>query len=189
MSSTIDLAALIRRRKPERRLGQIAARDRAELLTAEDVAELSGRFQVVPDTTVYIHAASGRLPAAAREILRRGLSWHCSVCLSELATGVANRSPRAPDWAAARDYFAGLFDSIPGTRVLTPDMQIWIDAGLLAGVLARTQGLQRHQRKEMLNDALILLTAARRGLPVMTANRAQFDLLQQLAPAGRFLVY
>jgi predicted nucleic acid-binding protein len=56
-------------------------------------------------------------------------------------------------------------------------------------VLARTQGLQRDQRKAMLNDALILMTAARRGLPVMTANRAEFDLLQQLAPEGRFIFY
>jgi hypothetical protein len=52
--------------------------------------------------------------------------------------------------------------------------------------LARTQGFQPHQRKEMLNDALIFLTAARAGLPLLTSNRADFDLLQQLAPEGRF---
>jgi predicted nucleic acid-binding protein len=186
---SIDLAARLRRRKPERRLSQVSTRDPADLPNAEAVAALDRPIQYVPDTTVYIHAASGRLPPGAREIMRRGLSWHCSVCLGELAAGLGARNPRAPKWPAARDYFAGLFDRIPETRVLTPDAETLIDASLLAGMLARTQGLQRDQRKAMLNDALILMTAARRGLPVMTANRAEFDLLQQLAPEGRFIFY
>ena len=58
---------------------------------------------------------------------------------------------------------------------------------LIAGILARTQGFQPHQRKECLNDALIFLTAAKIGLPVLTANRGDFSLIQQLAPEGRFI--
>ncbi|MEL6062021.1 MULTISPECIES: hypothetical protein [unclassified Methylobacterium] len=38
-------------------------------------------------------------------------------------------------------------------------------------------------------DALIFLTATRAGLPVLTANRDDFDLIQQLAPEGRFVLY
>ena len=41
----------------------------------------------------------------------------------------------------------------------------------------------------MLNDALIFLTAAKAGLPVLTSNRRDFDLLQQIIPTGRFIVY
>jgi len=186
---TSDLSRLVRRRKPERRLRQLKPRDPADLVSAEAIAALDGPIAYVPDTTVYIHAAAGRLPPAAREIQRRGLSWHCSVCLGELATGVGAHDPRRPDWTATRDYFTGLFDAIPETRVLTPDAETWIDASMVSGVLARTQGLQRDQRKDPLNDALILLTAARRGLPVLTANRGEFDLLQQLAPEGRFIFY
>ena len=48
--------------------------------------------------------------------------------------------------------------------MLTPDLEVWIEAGAIAGTLARTQNYQRHQRKECLNDALILLTAAKAGL-------------------------
>ena len=44
-----------------------------------------------------------------------------------------------------------------------------------------------HQRKECLNDALIYLTAAKRWLPVVTANRVEFDMIQQIAPGGTFL--
>ncbi len=36
---------------------------------------------------------------------------------------------------------------------------------------------------------LILLTAAKAGLPVLTANRDEFDLIQQIAPEVRFVHY
>ena len=53
---------------------------------------------------------------------------------------------------------------------------------LIAGTLARTQNFQPHQRKECMNDALIYLSATKLGLPVVTANRVEFDLIQQIAP-------
>jgi len=64
-----------------------------------------------------------------------------------------------------------------------------IRAEIIAGTLARTQGYQPHQRKECLNDALIYLTAAKAGLPVLTANRDDFDFIQQVASAGVFIHY
>ena len=97
--------------------------------------------------------------------------------------------PAHPGWPALRDHYTGLFASVPATRLLTPDAQTWADAGLIAGTLARTQRFQPHQRKECLNDALIFLTAAKAGLPVLTANRGEFDLIQQLAPEVRFIHY
>ena len=136
---------------------------------------------------VYIKAAAGTLPALAQDLVERALLFHCSVCLGELATGIANANPSLPSWSALRDHYLELFDSIPSARLLNPDAQVWTDAGVVAGVLARTQGFQRHQRKECLNDALIHLTAAKAGLPVLTADNHQFDLIQQLAPEGQFI--
>lgn len=49
---------------------------------------------------------------------------------------------------------------------------------------ARRAGLLR---KECLNDALVFLTAATAGLPVLTANRDEFDAIQQLAATGSFV--
>jgi len=40
--------------------------------------------------------------------------------------------------------------------------------------------------KDVLNDSLIFLTAAKQGIPVLTANRGDFDLIQQIAKKGRF---
>jgi len=141
----------------------------------------------VPDTNVYIMAAGGTLPRLARMLLSNALQFHCSVCLGELTAGIANTHPSRTGAAAMRAHYAELFDTIPSGRLLTPDAQVWVEAGLVTGVLARTQGFQRHQLKECLNDALIYLTAAKAGLPVLTANRDEFDLIQQLAPEGRFI--
>lgn len=146
-----------------------------------------GDLALVPDTNVYIMRLAGRLPANVDALLDRSLLFHCSVCLGELATGVANLSPSHPQSTAVRSQYAALFDTIPAGRVLVPDGQIWVEAGLTAGTLARTQGYHRQQLKECLNDSLIFLTAAKAGLPVLTANRDEFDLIQQIAPEGRFI--
>jgi predicted nucleic acid-binding protein len=155
-------------------------------MSVEDFAP-SGRALLVPDTNVYIGAPAGTLPALVQDLVERALLFHCSVCLGELATGIANANPSLPSWSALRDHYLELFDSIPSARLLNPDAQVWTDAGVVAGVLARTQGFQRHQRKECLNDALIYFTAAKAGLPVLTADNHQFDLIQRLAPEGQFI--
>lgn len=139
------------------------------------------------DTNVYINRAAGRLTPPLCQLIDTALLFHCSVALAELALGVANADPSRAGWAALKDHYAELFAAIPESRLLTPDAQVWADAGVVAGMLARTQGFQPHQRKECLNDALIFLTAAKAGLPVLTANRDEFDLIQQLAPEGQFV--
>ena len=78
---------------------------------------------------------------------------------------------------------------MPDNHLLVPNAGIWTMAGLVAGTLTRTQGFAATQRKECLNDALILLTAARAGLPVLTANRAEFELIQQVAGTESFVHY
>ncbi|WP_428490631.1 hypothetical protein [Rhodopila sp.] len=80
-----------------------------------------------------------------------------------------------------------MFASIPANRLLVPDAETWADAGIVAGTLARTQGLPKQRSKELLDDAVIYLCAAKNGLPVLTDNKADFDLLQQSAPTGNFI--
>jgi predicted nucleic acid-binding protein len=115
------------------------------------------------------------------------LLFHFSVALAKLACGVANANPAHPAWPAMQTHYTELFASIPTTRLVTPDAQIWTDAAVIAGTPARTQNFQPHQRKQCLNDALIFLTAPKGGIPVLTANCNDFDLIQQLAPEGQFI--
>lgn len=127
--------------------------------------------------------AAGTLTPTVTALLDRSLLFHCAVCLAELAVGVGNANPALPSWPRLRDHYADLFASIPASRALTPDAPTWAEAGL-----ARLQGFQPHQRKTCLNDAAIYLTAAKAGLPVLTADAADFDLIQQLTPQGRLVV-
>jgi predicted nucleic acid-binding protein len=142
---------------------------------------------LVPDTNVYIMEAAGTLPPVVTSPIDRSLLFHCAVYLAELAVGVGNADPALPSWPRLRDHYANLFASMPAGRILTPDGSVWTEAGIVAGTLARLQGLQPHQRRACLNDAAIYLTAAKAGLPVLTANVADFDLIQQLAPQGGFV--
>ncbi len=183
---TIDLGVGLRRIKAEKHRTQLNPRPAVELVAASDVVG-QGRPTLLLDTNVYIRSAAGTLPDAVPALLDRGLLFHCTVCVAEITTGVANADPAHPGWKALRDHYTALIASFPATRLLTPDDETWAQAGLIAGTLARTQNYQRHQRKECLNDALIFLTAAKAGLPVLTANRDEFDLIQQVAPDGRFI--
>lgn len=182
---TLDLGGALRRWKPDKRLRQLRPRPADELLSPADAP--AARIPLLLDTNVYIADAAGRLPSAAEALVDRALLFHSSVCLSELAVGIANGDPRHRQWSRIRDHYVDVIEAIPPTRILVPDRETWVDAGILAGILARLQGLQPFQRKDVLNDALIFLTASRHGLPVLTSNRDEFDYLEQLAPGG--LVY
>lgn len=169
-------------------MSRLATRSRERLVDWTAMAS-TGSAVLLLDTNVYIDRAAGRLAKPLRDMIDAALLFHCSVALAELAVGVANANPSRAGWTAIRDHYAALFAAIPESRVVTPDAETWADAGVIAGTLARTQGFQPHQRKDCLNDALIFLTAAKAGIPVLTADRDGFDLIQQIAPEGRFVHY
>jgi predicted nucleic acid-binding protein len=184
---TPDLRAALRKRGPARRPAQLVPKPTQALVgwTALPGAPLA----LLLDTNVYIEGAAGRLAPALRDMIDRALLFRYSVALRELAAEVANADPLQASWTALRDHYCALFDTIPTGRLIMPDAEVWTDAGVIAGMLARTQGFQPQQRKTCLNDALIFLAAAKAGLPVLTANRVDFDLMQQIAPEGRFIHY
>ena len=184
---SVDLAALIRRHKPEQRLKSLRYRKRSDLASLSDNDVRPGT-EMMLDTGVYIFAAAGTLTGKRRDRLELVLQHHCTVCLGEIAVGLANRDVAAATWPAERMYWQELFDRLRKNRTHTPDAETWAAAGILAGTLARVQRYQPHQRKDLLNDALIYLTALKRSLPVLTDNRKDFDLLQQLVPPGRFFL-
>lgn len=164
---------------------QLDLRDQSVLGSFEDLRPRQGTRMLV-DTGVYIAEAAGRLPAALSEKLARIELHHCSVCLTEIAVGLTNRDVSATTWPTECEYWNGVFSKLPPRRIHVPDQQVWVAAGILTGILTRTQGFQPHQRKDALNDALIFMTSLKAGLPVLTENRRDFDWLQQLVPSGRF---
>jgi predicted nucleic acid-binding protein len=73
--------------------------------------------------------------------------------------------------------------------MIIPDTDIWREAGVLSGALARLQGYRKDQRRRILNDALLFASARKYGCAVLTRNLIDFDFLQQLDPSGRVLFY
>ena len=181
----LDFAAHLRRYAPERYVGQLHPRSDSELVQAS----LSAARQIVLDTNVYINNYAGRLPSDAAALLDGALRYHCSVCFGELAVGLAKRAQGSAETAKGRAHYTRVLAGIPKGRVLTPTPDMWTAAGLIAGTLARTQGLQPYQHREMLNDALLYLSAAHQGLPVLTSNKGDFDLIQQVSGWGQFIYY
>ena len=141
------------------------------------------------DSTVYIDALQGRLPGEVETLLRAATLWHSPVTAAELAIAAGLLDPQDARSAAAIETIAGSLARRPLHRTLAPEPQIWVEAALAAGMLARLQGYARADRARALNDALLLFTAERHGCTLLTRDLADFDLLQQISPRARVLFY
>jgi predicted nucleic acid-binding protein len=185
-TSTTELRAALRRLEPERRL-PIARRPDS------DLPFLAGRVtpgtRVMLDTTVYIDQLQGRLPAPISQDLRRAAVWHSIVAMGELLHGLGRVDAARADYPAIRAQILGVVADMPPRRLLAPDTETWRDAALADGLLTRLRGGRRAEHRATLNDALILLTGRKHGLPVLTRNLADFDALQQLRPDAQVLFY
>lgn len=176
-----------RRLRPEFRHAPLAARNPDAL--ASVTPGLRRGTKVLYDTTVYIDQLQGRLPESLNDALQLGDTWHSSVAVAELAHATTRMDPRRADYRTSVAAVLTAIDGIPAHRVLNPDPALWREAGMLDGLMARLEGRPRGDRRRTLNDALLLLTARRHGVAVLTRNRRDFDLLQQLVPSAGVLFY
>ena len=184
MPSTSDSDA--RRFDPARIRKPLACRPRAALPFAPD-AVADG--PVLLDTTCYIDQLKGDLPAAIVGLIATRELRHAAPALGELAAALALLRPDDPRSAANAAVIESVLDAIHPLTVVAPTPAGWIEAAKLAGALARTQSLGRTERRRMLVDALIFVTAAECAATLISRNLHDFDLLSQLAPATRLLLY
>jgi len=187
LRSTFDLKAALRRVKPEKRTAPLRPREPFDFVTEDiDPAKVG---PVLLDTCVYLDAGKGRLSAGAERLLTTVQTFHCSVCVGELAYALGRLDPAHPDTPASLGYIMDALDRVRPYRMLTPDNDDYIEAAIIAGTLVRTQGLATPERRKLLHDALVFLTARRIGYPVLTANAKDFDLIRQLSPDGKVIYY
>lgn len=176
-----------RRLRPEDRRTPLAARSADALPSLS--ADIGRGTKLLYDTTVYIDQLQAKLPGEVSRALELADAWHRSVAIAELAHATTRLDPKREDYRAVVAAVLRALDAIPARRVLTPDVLLWRDAGMLDGLMARLEGRPRGDRRRTLNDALTLLLARRHGIAVLTRNRRDFDLLPQLVPAARVLFY
>jgi predicted nucleic acid-binding protein len=141
------------------------------------------------DTTVYIDVLQGRFPQQGEAMLRATEAWHSPVTEAELAATCGLLDPTHSQTLQIIEQVAAVIDRRPSYRTITPDPEIWREAGELSGTLARTQGYGREQRRRVLNDALLFAAARKYGCAVLSRNVRDFDLLQQLDPSAKVIFY
>lgn len=122
-------------------------------------------------------------------MLRAVEAWHSPVTEAELISAVGLLEPDDSRTRPVIDKIAAVIDQRPAQRTIVPDAAVWRGASILSGILARLQGFDKSQRRRLMNDALLFVTARRHGCTLLTRNVSDFDLMQQLEPAGRVLFY
>ncbi len=166
---------------------RLGYRSRAQLPFLSDLKPPYPKFLL--DTTVYIDALQGRLPEEVEIALRAGSLWHSTVTEAELAAITGLLHPAHPDTRAAVVKVTASIEQRPPHRTLNPDGEVWREAGILAGLLARLQGFAKGEQRKVLNDALLFLSAAKSGCSVLTRNLSDFDLLMQVDVRGAAVFY
>ena len=123
---------------------------------------------VLLDTSIYITALRAGDDAVLK--LRRFTPgaplWLSSVVLEELYAGVKPRDSRIVE-RLERD-----FDK--AGRMLVPNLSDWTLTGKLLARLAAKYGYEQIGQARLTNDALVAMSAARRGITVITANERDF---------------
>ena len=131
---------------------------------------------VLLDTSIYITALRAGDDAVLK--LRRFTPgapvWLSSVVLEELYAGVKPRDFRIVE-RLERD-----FDK--AGRMLVPNLRDWTLTGKLLARLAAKYGYEQIGQARLTNDTLVAMSAARRGITIVTANARDFGRLAQFHP-------
>ena len=178
---------MLRRLKPEKRRHPLGGRSASALSFVEHASGLPRAL--LYDTTVYVDILQGRFPKAGELVIRAADAWHSTVTEAELIAPCGFLDPDHPHTPGTVKQIIEVIERRPAHRTIAPDREIWLVAAVLSGILARLQGYGRPERRRVLNDALIFATARKHGMAVLTRNLDDFDLLQQLDPAGQVLFY
>jgi predicted nucleic acid-binding protein len=182
-----EFRATLRRLKPQKRRAQLKPRAKSDLDFIETTSKKPQKL--LYDTTVYIDILQNRFAHSGELTLRAAEAWHSPVTESELAAAIGLLDPAHSATREIVEQIAAVIERRPSYRTIVPDSEIWREAGILSGILARLQGYGKDHRRRAVNDALLFATARKHGCVVLTRNVVDFDLLEQLDPSGSVLFY
>jgi len=141
------------------------------------------------DTCVYIDQMQERLPRAVEELADIRQLNHSTVAVAELMHTVGRLDPRHPGTATAIRQVGMALKAMRPHRLFEPDKEIAGRAAIPSGILCRTQGYAKGDRHRSFNDCILFLQAGKLGLTLLSRNVRDFDLLLQLFPKTRVLLY
>jgi hypothetical protein len=182
-----DLGSAATRHDPRRWTRTLRYRDRTAL--PFDASRIPLQAPLLLDATVYVDALKGKLPAEVRALLAGRQVLHGAPALAELALAIGRLDPHDPRTAAAIGPIQETLARVPPVRTAVPGAACWIEAAVLAGTLARTQGIPRADRRKLQNDALLFLMAEETRAVLVSRNLRDLDLLLQMKPEVQVLLY
>ena len=154
-----------------------------------DVGAISAGAILMLDATVYIDAQKAKLPSDLRALIAGAEIRHSAVALGEIAANLGALDPAHPGTAAIISALRETLARAEPERTVSPSSDAWIEGSVIAGILARIQGFPQPARRKLLNDALIFLSAAEADAVLVSRNIKDMDLLLQLKPDVRVLLY
>jgi hypothetical protein len=157
-------------------------------LTLVNEEHIAGQALLL-DTCVYIDQAQDRTPDLVDRLTVTRQVKHSSVAIQELMHTVGVLDPDDPRTPGAVVEIRALIGSMPRHRICVPDGDVLGRAALLAGIVCRLQGYAADHKLRTVQDCVLLLQAQKLGLTLLSANIADFDVLQQLLPSTRVLFY
>jgi hypothetical protein len=201
-SRRLTAGALVRLHNPDRHTRPFPRRQDSAL--PFDPAALPVDLPLMLDTTVYVHRLQNKIPPPIHALVEARPVLHCAVAIAEIAVSAGIMEPAHATTARYRTPLLGLLEGISALDMRAPGPAAWAEAGMLAGILARTQfGLarprtvlgstaaeqQRDSRRRLLNDALIFLCAGEHGAVLVSGNVADLDILLRFRPDIQVLLY
>jgi predicted nucleic acid-binding protein len=172
---------------PSRWTRTLRYRDRAAL--PFDVSAAPPDAPLLLDTTVYVDQFMGDLRAEILSLTTTRLVLHGAPALADLALSVGLLDPADARTASSLGPIHDLLARMVPERTVAPNAAQWVEAAVLAGILARTQGVTKPDRRRTLNDALLFLMAEEAGAVLLSRNVRDFDLLLQVKPGVHVLLY
>lgn len=178
------LAERVKRHDPGRTL---ARRPENELPYLGDEPVAGG--QLLLDTCVYVDQMKGSTPDAVDRLMDIRIVNHSMVAVGELMFGIGLLREDDPRTAGVKASVERIVRGMPDHRQLVPDADVMGRAAVLAGVLSRMQGYANDNRFKAMNDCVLFVQAEKLGLTLLTANAAEYDILLQVRPQVRVLLY
>lgn len=195
------VADIVRRHDPDAFTGSLSRRPARDL--PFEMAALPADLPVMLDTNVYIQRLRRRLPADVAAFIESRTVLHSGVACAELAISAGVLDPTHPGTAQNRATIMGVLQAISDTDIVQPSAAAWAEAGMVAGILARTQHLARPKkdlspveaccqeglRRKFINDALLFLSACEQEAILVSMNSRDMDLLLCFRPETHVLLF
>jgi len=176
---------------------------RSDAVLPFDPAAVPSHLPVMLDTGFYINRLQRKVPLDVLEFVAGRRVVHSAVAMQELTVAAGILDPAHPSTPEARQSIVNLLGGIEAAEIVSPRPASWVEAGMVAGILARTQHLNRGRkelspdeaccqqglRRKQLNDALMFLSAYEEQVCLVSANVKDMDLLLRFRPNAYVLLY